>query len=82
MEGIMEQNKVPTPEDVKQIYKYTYLLYEQYKDSQTEQDFISLRDATIELEKKYPFEYMQKMLIGITEVIEAQWQVRNKIGGK
>lgn len=71
--------KIPTPENIRLIFRDTYLLYTKFKDVQTKQDFQSLLDESHDLEKKYPFEVARKMIIDVVDVISLQWKGRNEI---
>ena len=70
---------IPNLEDVKLIFRDTYLLYTNFKDVQSKEEFDLMMDAARDLEKKYPFELAKKIIIDVVEVIELQWKGRNSI---
>ena len=70
------ENKVnnnPNSEQVKQIFKYTYLLYTKYKDSKTELDYQNLVKECHKLIKKYSFELCEGILLEICKVINKNY---------
>jgi hypothetical protein len=68
----------PTPDQVKDIFKYTYLIYTKYKDSKTDQDFHNLLKECHELQAKYHFELCEKILLEVCEVIDRDYKSRKE----
>ena len=77
MEEIINNN--PNSEQVKQIFKYTYLIYVKFKDAKTDQDFKNLVNECHELERQYPFELCEKILLEICQVIDRDYKNREKV---
>jgi len=66
--GVVMESKVnnnPNSEQVRLIFKYTYLLYTKFKGSKTEQDYQNLVKECRELYKKLPFELCERILLEI-----------------
>lgn len=74
-------NKVnrPDSEQVKLIFKYTYLIYTKYKDSKTDEDFQNLVKECHVLNKQYPFELCKNILLEICNVIDRDYKERVKV---
>ena len=75
----MNDNSNPTPEQVKQIFKYTYLIYIKLKDSKTNEEFKNLVKECHELKNKYPFEMCDNFLLQICNVIDRDYKERVKV---
>jgi len=66
----MRENKqLPTPEEVKEIFKYTYLFYTKWI-AVKENEWSQLMDEARELEQKYPYELCIEMLLKILDILE------------
>lgn len=63
----------PDSEQVRLIFKYTYLLYTKFKDSKTEQDYQDLVKECHELNKRFPFELCESILLEICKVINKDY---------
>lgn len=75
----MDDNvKTPTQEQVRLIFKYTYLIYTKYKGSTTNQEFESLRKECLELEKQYPFPLCHNILMDLLNIIEGHFKERGE----
>lgn len=59
----------PTPEQVKDIFRDTYLFYIKYINIHTDSECRSMMKESNELYNKYPFEITKSMLIQICETI-------------
>lgn len=64
----------PTPAEVKNIFKYTYLLFDKYKDAKTEQDFEMLVEEARKIQAQYPFQICEKIIVEVLSVIETYWR--------
>lgn len=69
---------VPTPEQVRLIFKYTYMIYVKYKNSKSDQDFLNLVKACHELQRRFPFKLCEKVLLEICNIIEEEYKMRFK----
>lgn len=69
----MRENKqLPTPEEVKEIFKYTYLFYTKWiavKDIVWD----AVLEEAREIEQKYPFDLCARILVGTLDVIDANY---------
>ncbi|WP_313132614.1 hypothetical protein [Anaerocolumna sp.] len=64
----------PTSEQVRLIFKHTYLLYTKFKDSKTEQDYQNLVKECHELQERFPFELCDRILLEICKVINKDYR--------
>lgn len=64
----------PTPAEVKEIFKYTYLLFDKYKDAKTDLDFENLINESRKTQAQYPFQMCEKIIIEILNTIEEYWR--------
>lgn len=69
--------KNPTPKQVQEIYKYTYMIFTKYKDSDTDQDFRNLLNECHKLHEKYPFKICENQLMDVCNVIDGYYKRRN-----
>lgn len=70
---------VPTPEQVRLIFKYTYMIYVKYKSSKSDQDFLNLVKVCHELQRRFPFKLCEKVLLEICNIIEEEYKKRYKL---
>ena len=68
----------PTPNQIKEIFKHTYLWFEKYKDSSSDQDFIDMVREGKEIRDRYNFEFTEDLIIGLEEVIEDYYKERTR----
>lgn len=66
----------PSPEQIKDIFKYIYLWFEKYKDSSSDQDFIDMIREGKKIRDRYNFEFTEDLIIGLEEVIEDYYRKR------
>lgn len=71
-----DTKNIPTSEQVRLIFKYTYIIYDKYKNSKSDQDFQSLVKACHELQRRFPFKMCEKILLEICNVIEEEYKKR------
>ena len=70
------QRGTPTPTQIKEIYKYTYLWFEKYKDSSSDQDFIDMVREGKEIRDRYNFKFTEGLIIGLEEIIEEYYKLK------
>jgi hypothetical protein len=63
-------NNIPTPLEVKNIFKDTYLYYLKFINSSSESDYQLMRDEGKALYEKYPFQLCKDILMDSQIVIE------------
>lgn len=66
-------------EQVKNIFKDTYLFYLKYMDINTDLECLSMMKETNELYNKYPFEMTKTILLQICETIISYMKEREKV---
>lgn len=64
-----DEAKIPTPKEVQEIFKYTYLFYTKWI-AVKEIDWNQLLEDARELESQYPFDLCKKILVGLVNVLE------------
>jgi hypothetical protein len=64
-----DETKIPTPKEVQEIFKYTYLFYTKWI-AVKEINWNEALDEARELESRYPFELCRMMLVEIVNIIE------------
>lgn len=70
---------IPTPEQVRLIFKYTYMIYVKYKNSKSDQDFLNLVKLCHEIQRRFPFKLCEKVLLEICNIIEEEYKKRYKL---
>ncbi|WP_313133754.1 hypothetical protein [Anaerocolumna sp.] len=65
---------IPSSEQIRLIFKYTYVLYHKYRNSKTDQDFQNLVKACHELQRRFPFQLCEKILLEICNLIEKEYK--------
>ncbi|GAA4294190.1 hypothetical protein GCM10023142_31010 [Anaerocolumna aminovalerica] len=70
------KENIPTPEQIRLIFKYTYMIYDKYKNAKSDQDFQSLVKACHDLLRRLPFKLCEKILLEICNVIEKEYKNR------
>ena len=68
----------PSPEQIKDIFKYIYLWFEKYKDATTDDDFVNMIDEAKQIRDRYNFEFTEKLIVGLEEVIEEYHKERTR----
>lgn len=63
-------NNIPTPQQVKDIFKETYLFYLKYINSSTDKEFQDMLKESNDLYSKYPFDLCKSILIEVCNTIE------------
>lgn len=66
---MIESKNIPTPEQVKLIFKETYNLYMKYKNCSKAEEYQSLLNETRELYIMYPFDLCKNIICDLLEVI-------------
>lgn len=65
------ENKIPTPSEVKSIYRETYDLFTANKECTSEADYDQLINQVISIQKKYPYELTKLILGELLNIISA-----------
>jgi hypothetical protein len=60
----------PTPEQIKDIYKYTFIWFEKYKHANTDDDFVNMVNEAKDIRDMFNFKFTEDLIIGLEEVIE------------
>lgn len=77
----MNENEVfPNNEQVKDIFKFTYLFFQKWITVKNV-DWGALMADVRMLEKKYPFELCRKILVELVSIIETSYMGRSEIDG-
>jgi len=63
-------NIPPSREQVKNIFKETYMLFVEYSDISADTDFKEYLKKTHALSKKYPFELCGLQILGISNILD------------
>lgn len=76
---MQNKKKIPNHEEVKTIFKESYLLFEKHKVADSEEDFKRLTDEARLIYNKYDFDLCHEMIVGILSVIEEYWKERQEV---
>lgn len=72
----MADNRNPTPEEVRLIFRDVYNFYTKWINIENEENWSDLLNDIRDLEKKYPFDLCIKMLLETMNVIERYYMER------
>lgn len=66
----MSGSKVPSQEDIRLIFKDTYLLYKEMCKAKTDEEFLMLIKKSHEIKNNYPFNICETIISEIWNVID------------
>ena len=70
------QRGAPSPIQIKEIFKHTYLFFNKYKDSSSDQEFIDMVREGKKIRDRYNFKFTEDLIIGLEEIIEEYYRKR------
>lgn len=69
----------PTPEQVKEIYKYCYLFFTKHIKVDTDQEYYEMLTEAKQIRNKYPFKLCEDMIIENMEIINRYWMEKKEV---
>jgi len=66
--------KIPSPVEVKDIFKYTYLFYTKWKDLSNPDDWVKVAQEMRDINQIYDCDLCQQILLELVKCIESEFK--------
>ena len=77
----MSDNRNPTPEEVRLIFRDVYNFYTKWSSIDNDENWSNLLNDIHEINLRYPFEYCRKKLLDTIDLIESDYMERKNPNG-